>query len=177
MFKTETGLLARFALEERSMPIMDDESDDFAPADEMRCVAVIDTSLPTGKAANAAAVMALTMGARHPHLVGQPLTDASGNQHPGLIPIGIAVLGAPESELAAVREKARSIGMDVVDFPVQGQQTNDYAQFQNLVRATAPGDVRYLGVMIYGEKRKVARIVGRYRLLTDRSSAVATGAL
>lgn len=131
----------------------------------MRCVAVIDRTLPVGNAANAAAVMALTMGMRQPQLAGEPLVDASGHAHPGLIPIGIPVLGAPADDLAAVRDKAIAAGLEVVDFPAQGQQTNDYAEFRRLVRQTDPAELRYIGVMIYGTKKKVSRIVGRYSLL------------
>jgi hypothetical protein len=152
------------------MPILDDEFDDMPRREEMRCVAVIDDALPAGKAANAAAVMALTMGARQPQLVGDPLIDSAGNPHPGLVPIGVAVLGAPADELAGVRDKAKSAGLDVVDFPVQGQQTTDYREFRRMVRETAPEGIRYLGVMFYGERKKVNRIAGRYRLLTQRAA-------
>jgi 3-hydroxyisobutyrate dehydrogenase len=131
----------------------------------MRCVAVVDDGLPIGKAANAAAVMALTMGARQSHLVGEPLVDSAGNHHPGLIPIGISVLGAPATDLASLRDRARQAGLEVVDFPAQGQQTNDYVEFRKMVGETAPEQVRYLGVMIYGERKKVSRIVGKYGLL------------
>lgn len=130
-----------------------------------RCVMVLDQTLPIGYAANAAAVMALTMGKRQPQLAGGPLVDAAGNAHPGLIPIGIPVLGAPADDLPALRDKAMAAGLDVVDFPIQGQQTNDYAEFQRLVGGTAPEAIRYLGVMVYGGKKRVSRLVGRYSLL------------
>ena len=151
------------------MPITQDELDQAAwrPV-SVRCVAVVDDALPIGKAANAAAVMALTMGARQPHLVGEPLVDSAGNHHPGLIPIGIPVLGAPAADLASLRDRASQAGLEVVDFPMQGQQTNDYAEFRRMVGETAPDQLRYLGVMVYGEKKKVSRIVGKYSLLRDR---------
>jgi hypothetical protein len=136
-----------------------------AAAVPMRCVAVIDHALPIGNAANAAAVMALTMGKRQPELAGEPFVDASGHPHPGLIATGIPVLGAPAEELPTLRDKAIAAGLAVVDFPVQGQQTTDYAEFQRLVSKTDPAELRYLGVMIYGAKKSVSRIVGRYGLL------------
>ena len=137
--------------------------------ESMRCVAVIDQGLPIGHAANAAAVLALTMGKRQPQLAGEPLVDASGHAHPGLIPIGIPVLGAPADELAAIRGKAVAAGLDVVDFPVQGQQTTDYAEFRRLVGETSPDALRYLGIMIYGARKKVSRVVGRYSLLRSEA--------
>ena len=54
-----------------------------------RCVIVVDESLPAGLAANAAAVLALTLGAREPDLVGADFVDADAQPHPGLIPIGL----------------------------------------------------------------------------------------
>ena len=152
-----TGMEEPLLMEERSLVK--------EPLEPMRCVAVIDQTLPIGNAANAAAVLALTMGKRQPQLAGAPLVDASGDAHPGLIPIGIPVLGAPADDLPAIRGKAVAAGLEVVDFPVQGQQTTDYAEFQRLVGETNPEALRYLGVMIYGAKKKVSHVVGRYSLL------------
>ncbi len=130
-----------------------------------RCVIVVDQSLPAGRAANAAAVIALTLGKRHPHLAGGDLIDASGQAHPGLIPIGIAVLVASAPELGALRAKALKDGVDVVDFPSQGQQTNDYAEFGLQVREVPTADLTYVGVGLYGRRKAVGRIVGRFSLL------------
>jgi hypothetical protein len=149
------------------MPIAQDELDQVSCPESMRCVAIVDDALAIGKAANAAAVMALTMGALQSHLVGKPLVDSAGNHHPGLIPIGIAVLGAPAADLPSLRDRAKRAGLEVVDFPTQGQQTNNYAEFCRMVGETAADQVRYLSVMVYGEKKKVGRIVGKYGLLRD----------
>lgn len=75
------------------------------PMPPMRCVIAIDQSPPVGRSANAAAVIALTIGQRHPVLVSEPLIDASGFRHPGLIPIGIAVLVASQDTLSEIRQK------------------------------------------------------------------------
>lgn len=149
------------------MPVAPDEFDE--PL-SMRCVVVVDDTLPIGKAANATAVLALTMGARQSHLVGEPLIDSAGNQHPGLIPIGIPVLGAPAADLPSLRDRAKQVGLEVIDFPIHGQQTNNYAEFRKMVGETDPDQIRYLGVMVYGEKKKVSRIVGKYSLLRDRAA-------
>jgi len=130
-----------------------------------RCAIVVDASLPAGRAANAAAVIALTLGKRHPHLAGPDLVDGSGRAHPGLIPIGIAVLAAPAEELNDLRAKALKNGIDVVDFPTQGQQTTDYAKFGALVREVPTEALTYVGVGFYGARKSVGRIVGRFSLL------------
>jgi Protein of unknown function (DUF2000) len=139
---------------------MDNETDEL-----LRCVVVVDQALPPGRAANAAAVIALTMGRRKPALCGVDLVDRSGSIHPGLIPIGITILGAPGSDLAGVRAKALTRDLEVVDFPVYGQQTNDYNAFQAAVACCETDIMAYVGVGICGPRKAVGKIVGKYGLL------------
>lgn len=143
------------------MPFASEEAEE-----QKRCAIVVDAALPPGKAANAAAVIALTLGKRHPDLAGADLVDASGHRHPGLIPIGIAVLAAPAAALGAVRDRAIRAALDVVDFPSQGQQTNDYAEFCARVAHLATEELSYVGIGIYGVRKAVGRIVGKFPLLT-----------
>ncbi|MDR5856290.1 DUF2000 domain-containing protein [Caballeronia sp. LZ062] len=136
-----------------------------AGARAQRCVIVVDRALPAGKAANAAAVLALTVGQRHPALVGEPLVDASGVAHPGLIPVGIAVLAATQDELASIRGKALAADCDVVAFPEQGQQTTDYAAFRDAVATVATDALRYVGVALIGDRKPVSKAVANLGLL------------
>ncbi len=87
------------------------------PTRPERCVIVVDQTLPAGLAANAAAVLALTVGARFPQLPGQDLPDADGDVHPGLIPMGLPVLCAAPDRLAALRAAALDGQLHVIDFP------------------------------------------------------------
>lgn len=130
-----------------------------------RCVIVVDQGLPAGKAANAAAVIALTIGKKWPELAGADLVDASGVAHPGLIPIGIAILSAETAELPSIRAKAMQRALGVVDFPVQGQQTNDYEAFGLAVSRVETDQLHYVGVGVYGSRKDVGKIVGKYGLL------------
>ncbi|NMB89041.1 MAG: DUF2000 domain-containing protein [Chloroflexi bacterium] len=131
----------------------------------LRCVIIVDQGLPVGRCANAAAVIALTIGQRHPYLVGEPLQDASGFDHPGLIPIGITILAAPQAELTAIRQKGFEAGCDVIDFPVEGQETTDYQAFRSAVAVIEPAQQRYSGVALVGAKKSVRKIVGHLPLL------------
>jgi hypothetical protein len=130
-----------------------------------RCVIVVDEDLPAGLAANAAAVLALTVGAREPGLVGADFVDADAEQHPGLIPIGLPVLCASRLELVEIRRRAAADGVGVVDFPVFGQQTNDYDEFRGMVATTPAAELSYLGVALSGPARAVRRLTGRLALL------------
>jgi hypothetical protein len=130
-----------------------------------RCVIVIDEELPPGLAANAAAVLALTLGAIEPALVGAEFLDADEGAHPGLIPTGLPVLKAPRAELGGLRGRAGDAGLGVVDFPTLGQQTNDYDEFRGRVAKTPAAELEYLGVAVYGPRRAVGRVTGNLPLL------------
>jgi hypothetical protein len=134
-----------------------------APAEPERCVIVVDEALTPGKASNAAAVVAFTLGQRHQHLVGEPLRERDGTAHPGLIPIGIPVLKATAAQLSALRQKSLA-HCDVVDFPVQGQTTTDYVAFLDAVNALPGESLQYLAVGLVGSKKKVGKLVGGFAL-------------
>jgi hypothetical protein len=130
-----------------------------------RCVVVVDEALPAGLAANAAAVLAFTLGARLPGLIGEDYADADGSAHPGLIPFGVPVLRAPGEHLGQLRAGALEAGVGVVAFPSFGQQTTDYAEFRAHVARTPAADLRYLALALHGPRRPVARLTGSLPLL------------
>jgi hypothetical protein len=139
------------------------EESQTTPSEPERCIIVVNQALSPGRAANAVAVVAFTLGQRHGRLVGDPLVEAGGVAHPGLIPIGIPVLQAPGDLLRALREKAASV-CDVVDFPTQGQETNDYAAFQAAVQSAQADSLQYLAVGLVGSKKKIGKLVGKLAL-------------
>jgi hypothetical protein len=130
-----------------------------------RCVIVADKDLSIGQAANVAAVVALTIGQRHPVLVGEPFVDGSAFAHPGLIPIGITVLSALENDLSEIRRKGLEAKCDVVDFPREGQQTRNYQAFREATATVNRQAMRYLAVALVRRKKEISKIVGHLALL------------
>jgi hypothetical protein len=128
-----------------------------------RTVLVIDRSLPKGLAANAAALLALTLGVHRPTLVGPDFDDAAGRSHLGLFPTGLPVLGAEAGELPALREAARERGLLVVDMPAPGQRTTDYDEFRAAVASDE--DLAYLGILVCGPPQPVRAVTGQLGLL------------
>ena len=123
-----------------------------------RCVLIMNSAVSGGYLANAIAVIALTVGERHPYLVGEPLVDANGVSHPGLIPIGIPMLQCSNEQLKDLRAKALEKGFDVVDFPKQGQQTKNYDEFLEMMSTANTDELEYLGIAIVGKKNPVNKL-------------------
>ncbi len=130
-----------------------------------RCVVVVDQALPPGLAANATAVLALSIGARFPQLPGHDPVDADGFAHAGLIPMGLPVLSAPGDRLTALRAAAIDAGLTVIDFPTVGQQTTDYDAFAAAVLGTPSAELTYLGIALCGSNRPVRKLTGGFPLL------------
>jgi hypothetical protein len=131
----------------------------------VRCVIVVDEDLPPGLAANAAAMVALTLGATVDGLPGADLVDADGNTHPGLIAAGIPILAASRKQLSELHASAERHGVGIVDFPSFGQQTTDYGAVIDRVAQTAANDLEYLAIALYGARRALSRLTGNLRLL------------
>ncbi|WP_336754978.1 DUF2000 domain-containing protein [Pantoea sp. USHLN298] len=133
---------------------------------DLRCVMILNASLPPGKATNAAAVMALTLGQRHPALVGDALEDASAHPSPGLIPVGIPVLAATPEQLSLLREKGELTGCDMVLFPEEGQSTTDYQALSAAMRQQPRQQWRLLGVAVVGEKKALRKLTANLALFS-----------
>jgi Protein of unknown function (DUF2000) len=132
----------------------------------LRCVVVVDGSLPPGRAANAIGMLAVTLGATMAGLPGAALVDADGDVHPGLIPQGLLVLRAPANRLSELRAQAVATqDVGVIDFPTDCQQTNDYDEVRRRVAGIPTADLRYLAILLYGPRRAVSRLTGDLALL------------
>ncbi|WP_034913956.1 DUF2000 domain-containing protein [Erwinia sp. 9145] len=131
---------------------------------DLRCVVILNSDLPAGKAANAAAVISLTLGQRHPHFVGPELVDGNGSVWPGLIPVGIPVLTASNDQLRSLVEACRERQFDVILFPVEGQMTVDYAAFSQAVSEIPEAQLHHLGIGITGEKKALRKLTAKLKL-------------
>ena len=124
---------------------------------------VLDEALAPGKAANAAAVMAMTLGTKVPAMIGSDFCDGTGAVHAGLFREGLPVLKARAEQLRELRQKAVAAHVGVIGMPVNGQQTNDYEEFVAMLASSE--DVSYLGLALYGPARTVRKLTGSLGLL------------
>lgn len=131
---------------------------------DLRCVVILNADLPVGKAANAAAVISLTLGQRHPQFVGTELVDGDEKVWPGLIPVGIPVLSASNEQLASLVGQCGELGFDAILFPVEGQMTVDYAAFSAAVRQIPTDQLQHLGLGIVGEKKALRKLTAKLKL-------------
>lgn len=127
---------------------------------------VVDGALPAGLAANTAAVLMLSMGKLVDGLLGPDLKDADGSTHVGITTVPIPILTADTATVTEIREKAVGDSeLVVVDFTDCAQRTKTYDDYAKLLEAASGGELRYLGVALYGPRKPVQRLTGSLPLL------------
>ena len=133
-----------------------------------KCVLVIEDSMPRGLAANTAAILGITLGRQLPEAVGGDVTDGSGQTHLGIIAFPVPVLRGTAESLQSLRQRLGQPefrDLTVADFSQLAQSCRTYGEFQEKMARTAGEDLRYLGLAICGDKRKVSRLTGSLPLL------------
>lgn len=133
-----------------------------------KCVMVIDEHLPLGIIANTAAIMGITLGKKMPEVVGDDVTDQSGNEHLGIIEFPVPILkGSPEI-IKEIREKLYQPefqDVTVVDFSDLAQSCKTYDEFTEKMGQISESALQYLGVAVCGPKKKVGKLTGSMPLL------------
>jgi hypothetical protein len=131
-----------------------------------RAVIVVSDALGPGPAANAAALLSVTLGARSPQLPGPPLVDAEGVTHPGLYPAGLPVLHAGADALGELHRRASAAeGVAVIALPALAQTTTDYDALRAAVAHLATGDLSPIAVLVCGPAKPVRSLTGSFGLM------------
>lgn len=135
---------------------------------ETKCVMVIDENLSTGLIANASAVLALTLGKEVEGIIGPAVEDGSGHSHVGITTTPIPILKGDASIIKDLREKLYAEEFSdvlVVDFSNAAQTTKDYGEYTEKIATFSGNDLEYLGLALYGQKKKVNKLTGSMGLL------------
>jgi hypothetical protein len=126
-----------------------------------RLAIVVDGDLPAGLAANAAAVLALTLGRHTEGVLGPDVPDADGRLHRGITALNVPILRATPGALRDI-VLAAAVADDVVtvDFCAEAQSARVYSEYTAKLAATGTSDLGYVGVGLAGSKKAVNRLVG-----------------
>lgn len=129
-----------------------------------RIAIVLNSGLPPGLAANAAAVLATSVGRAHPEVVGPDVADASGCVHPGITTIPFPILQADGERLKHLAALAREAGLGVWTFTDVAQESHTYDDYTCRMGATSPPSLTYLGLSLFGDLPRVRRLTGELGL-------------
>jgi hypothetical protein len=134
----------------------------------VKCVMVIDSELPIGIIANASAILGITLGKHIPEQVDNDILDTTGKTHLGIITIPVAMLKGDKNILRDLRQRlytSEFSDLVVVDFSDVAQSCNVYSEYISKAASVPEQEHTYLGIAIYGSKKKVNKLTGFMPLL------------
>lgn len=135
---------------------------------ETKCVLLIDSDLPLGLLANTAAVLALTIGKKVERIIGPDVVDGSGQLHTGITTIPLPILKSTQEDLQELKQKVfteKFQDLLVVDFSNAAQTTKTYEEYSQKIATYTSEDLNYLGIALYGERKKINKLTGNLSLL------------
>ncbi len=133
---------------------------------DKKCVIVVDGDLPIGLIANASAVMGVSIGHLFPEVLGTDTQDKSGQNHRGITAIVLPILKANAQKISALFAATKNdADIVVMDFSDVAQRTRDYADYTAQLAATNPEELRYAGIALYGDAKKIKSLTGSLPLL------------
>jgi hypothetical protein len=124
------------------------------------CAIVLNRSLPPGRAANAAAVLAASVGRSHPEIIGPDVRDGSGEVHPGITSISFPILRADTEGLKALLLSGRQAGLGVCGFTDLAQGCHHYDEYTARMAATPGPQLSFAGVSLFGQRSAVKMLTG-----------------
>ncbi|MCB0193866.1 MAG: DUF2000 domain-containing protein [Anaerolineae bacterium] len=134
----------------------------------MKCVIIINQTLPLGLIANTAAVLAMSIGDKIKGIVGEDILDRDETLHRGITQLSIPMLKGDDARIRTIRTKILEMdGDDIfyVDFCDVAQKSRDYDQYKAQLRQTAVDNLHYLGLAIYGPDQAIRSLTGNLGLL------------
>lgn len=133
-----------------------------------KCVIVIDENLPLGIIANTAAILGITLGMKNPSVVGCDVKDADNNIHSGIIEFPVPILKSNKNSLNALSKTLKEEFFDdltIVDFTDLAQSCKTYDEYISKMTETPAQLLNNIGLLIYGNKKKVNKLTGNMPLL------------
>ena len=134
----------------------------------MKCVIVVDHTLPVGLIANTSAVLSMSIGNQIDGIVGGDVLDRDGTVHRGITRVVIPVLKGDRIRIRFLRDRLLQMDRDDlfhVDFCDVAQQSVDYGDYTAKLQQTASDDLNYLGIAICGPDKAVNALTGSIGLL------------
>lgn len=132
-----------------------------------KCVIVIDKELPLGFIANTAAVLSLSIGKRHPEMIGNDIPDHAGDLHQGITVLPVPILKGTVASLQTLREalKPHEPELTVIDLISATRTTQNYTEYSHEMKTTSLDKLVYVGIALYGSKKLVNKFTGNLGLL------------
>lgn len=134
----------------------------------MKCVMIINKDMPIGVIANTAAALGISLASQVNGLTGKKLKDMDGRVHEGVTNVPIPILALSKEELKdkydEILEK-NDPEFKIIGFNDVAQKSLSYDDYEMNLASSEKAQINYLGICIYGPKKKVNKLTGNLKML------------
>lgn len=134
----------------------------------MKCVMIVDESLPAGIIANAAAALGISLASAVDGLTGKGLKDRDARSHQGITNIPIPILILSRDELRVRYDELLEQNdpeIFTIGFSEIAQKSLDYDDYELKLGAAHKNEIEYLGICLYGPRKKINKLTGNLKML------------
>lgn len=134
----------------------------------MKCVMILDKDLPIGIIANSAAALGISLASQIEGLIGKQLKDLEGRKHEGITNIPIPILALTKEEIKDIYDEIlekRDQDLKIIGFNDVAQKSLNYDDYAIKLASTSKEHINYLGICLYGPKKKVNKLTGNLKML------------
>lgn len=134
-------------------------------ASKHRCTIVIEQSLASGLAVNAASVIGITFGRTVENLVGPDMQSMDGITYPGVIYAPLPVLVASGDYLRELQEMGhQQEDLYVVPFSALAQSCKTYDEYGGKINSVPASNIELVALGLMGPKKAITRLTGNLKL-------------
>ncbi|SNS52386.1 Protein of unknown function [Anaerovirgula multivorans] len=134
----------------------------------MKCVMIVDGNLPIGMIANTTAALGVSLASEIKGLAGKKVIDKHSRVHEGITNIPIPVLTLSKEKIKEkydVLLENNDPDIKAIGFSDVAQKSLDYDDYEIKLSSTNEDQINYLGVCLYGPKKKINKLTGSLTML------------
>lgn len=134
----------------------------------MKCIMIVDEGLPRGIIANTTAALGISLASIEDGLVGKKLKDKNGRLHEGVTNIPIPILTLDHVNIKELYDRLYEHGDEdilMIGFNNVAQRSLHYDDYEMKLSSVTKDDIGYLGLCLYGPKKKINKITGNLKML------------
>lgn len=135
---------------------------------DRKIAVILDENMSAITAMIVLAHIMLSLGNHGEDLVGEELSDRSGNAHLALSKYPVVLLRASASRLKDFIKKAKFAGVQIVDFPLMALDIWTDAELAAELQGRTEDEVEFLGAAIYASPETVDHFTGSMGLFRPR---------
>lgn len=134
----------------------------------MKCVMIVDENLPRGIIANTTAALGISLASQQSGLVGKQLKDKDGRTHEGITNVPIPILSLGSNDIKSLYDNLKDNtdeNVRVIGFNDVAQKSHHYDDYEVKLMQAPKENIGYLGLCLYGPKKKVNKLTGSMKML------------